>query len=507
MKTAIESLAARLDRSPLLVAALCWAGCAAPSTEPRTELAAAPAANRADAAATEVRAAVGAPTAVPVAAPTAPVASQWTEFDLGLWSDPDFQRRFTESYIAETDIEPRVTEQERSQLQQAVEFIAEERVDKAVALLQKNGGAGASAVFDFTLANIYFQQEELFQASVSYSDAVGKYPKFRRAWKNLALVHVRRGDFEEAAAAFARVIELGGGDGVTYGLLGYAYTNLEQHMAAESAYRLAVLLDPITPDWSTGLARSFFKQRRYAEAVTVCGNLLEKDPNRSDLWLLQANAYIGLGQPLRAAENFEVAGGLGAATFETLTTLGDIYVNEQLYDLGVAAYLRGLELQPDGELARILRATKLLTAQGAQAECQTLVDGIEALAGPGLADADRKELLKVRVRLASARGAGDEEAKALEEIIQLDPLDGEALILLGQYYGRTGDVERGAFHFERAAGMEAFEVDAKVQHAKMLVGQARYAEAVPLLKRAQVIRPRENIQQFLEQIERAAQSR
>ncbi len=41
----------------------------------------------------------------------------------------------------------------------------------------------------------------------------------------------------------------------------------------------------------------------------------------------------------------------------------------------------------------------------------------------------------------------------------------------------------------------------------MLVGQQRYAEALPLLKRAQVIRPRENIQQFLEQIERAAQGR
>lgn len=509
MKIDIESRFGSSKCSPLalVLMTLACTSCAAPATDTTN----ASPLEQATAGSTElpsdVRWTVAGSAGMPSAAPASSVTAQWTEFDLGLWNDPVFRKRFTESYLAETEIEPRLTEQERAHMEKAVEFIGEEKVDKAVALLQKHGGDGASAVFDFTLANIYFQQEELFQASVSYSDAVAKYPKFRRAWKNLALVHVRRGDFDKAAEAFARVIELGGGDGVTYGLLGFAYTNLEQHMAAESAYRLAVLLDPITPDWSTGLARSFFKQKRYAEAATVCGSLLEQDPNRADLWLLQANAFIGLGQPLRAAENFEVVDTLGAATFDTLTTLGDIYTNEQLYDLGVASYLRGLDLRPDGDIARILRATKLLSAQGAQVECQQLVDGIEARVGAGLGDTDRKELLKVRVLLASARGAGEEEAKALEEIVALDPLDGEALILLGQYCGRTGDFERGAFYFERAAGMETFEADAKVRHAQMLVGQQRYGEAVPLLKRAQVIRPRENIQQFLEQIERAAQGR
>lgn len=452
-------------------------------------------------------AAVTEPTASPTSAPAAAIAVQWTDFDLELWQDSKFRRRFTESYLGETEIEPRVTHDELERLQQAIELIGEEKIEKAVALLQKYNGPSASAVFDFTLANVYFQQEELFQASVSYRDAVEKYPKFRRAWKNLALVHVRRGEFQEGAAAFARVIELGGGDGITYGLLGYAYSNLEQHMAAESAYRLAVLLDPVTPDWSTGLARSFFKQKRYAEAATVCGNLLEQDPDRSDLWLLQANAYIGLGQPLRAAENFEIASSLGAASFDSLVTLGDIYVNEHLHDLGVASYLRALELRPDGDVSRVLRATRLMTANGAHEECRRLLDGVEEHAGTTLDEQERKELLKVRVRLAAASGAGDEEALALEEIVALDPLDGEALILLGQHCSRVGELERAAFYFERAASMEAFEADAKVRHAQMLVGQRRFDEAIPLLKRAQSIRPRESIQKYLEQVERAGQAR
>ena len=63
------------------------------------------------------------------------------------------------------------------------------------------------------------------------------------------------------------------------------------------------------------------------------------------------------------------------------------------------------------------------------------------------------------------------------------------------------------FWFERAASLSAFEADAKVRHAQLLVGQLRYAEALPLLRRAQQVKPRDNIQQFLDQVERVAQGK
>ena len=59
-------------------------------------------------------------------------------------------------------------------------------------------------------------------------------------------------------------------------------------------------------------------------------------------------------------------------------------------------------------------------------------------------------------------------------------------------------------HYERAAGLPAFEADAKVCHAQLLVGQGKNAEAVPLLKRAQQLKPRDHVQQYLEQVERSA---
>ena len=196
----------------------------------------------------------------------------------------------------------------------------------------------SSAVFDFTLANIYFQGEDLERAIADYKRAVAKFPKFRRAWKNLALIYVRQGDFVRAVPALTKVVELGGGDALTEGLVAFGYSGHDDHLEAESAYRMAILLDPATRDWKLGLARSFFKQQRYADAVALVGKLIEETPEATELWLLQANAYIGLGQTARASENYEIVDRLGKSTADSLNMLADIYINSELYGLAVDCY-------------------------------------------------------------------------------------------------------------------------------------------------------------------------
>lgn len=430
----------------------------------------------------------------------------FTAEQIEIWNDPGFQKRFTESYIAETEIEPRVTLEEREDMEKVLEYISSEEMDKAIKLLEKNRGEATSAVFDFTLANIYFQQEKLEQAGEDYLAAVEKYPKFRRAWGNLGLIYVRQGEFEDAIPALTKVLELGGGDSVTYGLLGYAYSNVGNNLSAESAYRIAVLLDPHTLDWKMGLARSLFKQERFEDAAALCNQLIKDQPDKPDLWLLQANAYLGMKQPLKAAEIYELVDHMGKSTFESLNMLGDIYINEKLYDLAVNSYIRAMAKKPDGGSERALRSAKILAARGALDETRTLVEQIEKVYGSGLEKEHRKDLLKLRARLAVADGSGEEEAAVLKEIVELDPLDGEAYLLLGQHSSRTGDTEQAIFYYERAASIEGFEADAKVRMAQLLVKTGKYDEAVPLLKRAQLLEPRENVQKYLEQVQRIAKT-
>jgi tetratricopeptide (TPR) repeat protein len=427
--------------------------------------------------------------------------------ELAIWNDPAFKKRFAESYMAETDVEPRLDDSEREQMQSVLELISTDKVDAAMELLRVLRAGTNNAVYDFTIANLHFQKEELNQATSSYLTAVEKFPRFRRAWRNLGLIYVRHAEFDKAVPALTRVIELGGADAPTYGLLGFAYASTDNALAAESAYRMASLLDPKAMDWKMGLARSFFKQQRYPDAVALTGTMLAANPERADLWMLQANAYIGMEKPSKAAEDFEVVDRLGKSTVDSLNMLGDIYVNVELFDLAVGAYVRSLEKSPQAKPERAIRAAKALVSRNAGEEARNLMAQITRLRGETLATEEQKDLLKLRARLAVAEGASEEEVKVLTEIVALDPLDGEALILLGQQAGRTGNPEQAVFYYERAASLEKFEADAKVRHAQLLVGQGKYQEALPLLRRAQTIKPRDNIQQYLEQIERVAQGK
>lgn len=445
------------------------------------------------------------------AEPAAPVETGRTRAlsaaEIELWNSEDFQRQIATSYLSETDIEPSVTAPERKQIEPVLKLIAADNMQGAAEALEKVRTEASSAVFDFTLANIYFQGEDLERAIADYKRAVAKFPKFRRAWKNLALIYVRQGDFVRAVPALTKVVELGGGDALTYGLLAFGYSGLDDHLAAESAYRMAILLDPATRDWKLGLARSFFKQQRYADAVALVGKLIEETPEATELWLLQANAYIGLGQTARASENYEIVDRLGKSTADSLNMLADIYINSELYGLAVDCYSRALDLDSKGGPERIIRAVKVLTARGASDESETLIAKVDQVFGDRVSDADKRDLLKLRARMAAAKGATDDEARILAEVVAVDPLDGEALILLGQYHAKAGDVEKAIFHYERAQQIEKYEADAKVRHAQLLVGQGKYPEGIKLLREAQQVKPRENIQQYLEQVERVSKTR
>jgi tetratricopeptide (TPR) repeat protein len=423
-----------------------------------------------------------------------------------LWRDPAFQRQFLGSYGVQAEVEPRVTTMEREEMEKVAALMATRGgLDKARAYLSQAIKPTDTAAFDFTLGSICFQQEQLNAAAQWYRKAIAKFPSFLRAHKNLGIVNVRLGEYEEAVGSLTRAIELGVRDGVTLGLLGHAYLMTGQAASAELAYREAVLLQPAILDWKMGLARCLFKLRKFEEAAALCEELIARQPDRPELWLLQANAFLGLKDTASAAGNYEYLEALGKAPPQALNALGDIQLNDGYADLAAEAYAKALERESEPDLARGLRNVEALAARGATAEARDLVERLKRAPAERFTPELRKRQLKVEARLAAAEGPGNPEAaRILQEIVDLDPLDGEALILLGQHHAAKGELEKAIFHFERAAGIAAHEAEACLRHAQSLVRAGRYAAAVPLLKRTQELRPRDDIARYLEQVERVA---
>jgi tetratricopeptide (TPR) repeat protein len=424
-----------------------------------------------------------------------------------IWNDPTFQKQFVGSYGINADVEPRVTPDEVKILEKVRPLMADDLAG-AEATLTRAMKPDCSAILDFTLGGINFQQDEFPEALECYRRAVAKFPSFRRAWRNIGLINARNGEYDAAIAAFTKMIELGGGDSYSYGLLGFAYASKQDYQAAEAAYRSALLLQPENTEWRLGLTRCVFKQDKFQDAAALLDVLIERFPDKADFWLLQAQTFLGMKQPLRAAENLEALDLLGKSTADSLLTLGDIYASEALMDLAERAYRRAIDVDPSQPAARPMRAAELLAARGALAQARSVSAHIRTQWEARLEEAERRSLLKLEARLSMAEGSGDAETAAvLEEIVKLDPLDGEALMLLGQHHARHCEPDRAIFYYERAASLDAYEVNAKIRHAQVLVGIGRYADALPLLRRAQEVRPRDDVARYLEQVERIARTR
>jgi tetratricopeptide (TPR) repeat protein len=434
-------------------------------------------------------------------------ASDFSKSAMEIWKDPGFQKQFIAGYGINAEIEPRVTPEEIALLEKIRPLMADD-LPKAEATLQTQIKPESSAILDFTLGSICLQQDKMSEALDNYLKAVAKFPSFRRAWRNLGLIYVRNGRYDDSIKAFTRMIELGGGDAYSYGLLGTAYAAKQDYQAAEAAYRNALLLQPENTEWRLGITRCVFKQQKYEDAVTLLEVLIERYPDKTEFWLLQAQAYIGMKQPLKAAENLEVMDRLGKGTANTLHTLGDIYLNENLMDLAERAYVRAIDADTVQVVSRPLRSAEMLAGRGALIQARKVTSHIKEVWDKQMDDTDRRKLLKLEARLSMAEGSSSAEtAKVLEEIIKLDPLDGEALMLLGQHYSRHNESDRAIFYYERAESIESFEVNARIRHAQLLVGIGRYNDAIPLLRRAQEIKPNDDVAQYLKQVERIAKTR
>ena len=441
------------------------------------------------------------------ATPTPSRETQMSQQELDVWNDPVFRKQFIAGYGVNSEIEPRVMPEEVTILDKIRTLMAED-MPKAEAVLKKQIKPDCSAILDFTLGSMQFQQGRMAEALDNYRKAVAKFPAFRRAWRNLGLIYVRDGKHDDAISAFTRMIELGGGDAYSYGLLGFAYAAKQDYQAAEAAYRNAMLLQPENTEWRLGITRCVFKQRKFEDAVTLLEVLIGRYPEKADFWLLQAQAYLGMKQPLKAAENLEAVDRLGKATVDSLYTLGNVYVTENLMDLAAGAYRRAIDVDAKQPIARPLQSAELLAARGALAQARQVSAHIRTMLDKQLVETDRRKLLKLEARLSMADGGGSAEtAGVLEEIVKLDPLDGEALMLLGQHYARQNEPDRAIFYYERAASLDAFEANARIRHAQVLVGLGRYNEAAPLLRRAQEVKPHDDVARYLEQVERIAKTR
>ncbi len=425
----------------------------------------------------------------------------WT--DATILNDPEWRKSFLGSYGFLSGAEPQINPEELLLLREVIE-VMKANPAAAASMLEPQIGAGSSASLDFILANLQFQNGNREGAKASYQSSLEKFPDFRRAHKNLGLLFVQESDCKNALPHLTRAVELGDRDGRNFGLIGFCYVNEENFVAAESAYRNSILQQPETRDWKLGLARSLLGMQKYEEAVALFETLIEADPGDTTAWMAQANAYIGLNQPMKAAVNLEAVRLLDKARTSSLVLLGDIYMNAAMWGLAKEAYLDAISragAAPEFDTA--YRAADLLIRAHAYDDAKEVLDSINQHYGKAMKQDQELRVLTLKAKVARGTGRKEEAAQLLESIVKRDGTRGEALLELASYYRAQGNVEKALLMLERAAKLEKFEHPALIEQAQLMVASKDYSEAAQLLRKALSIKYEPRIERYLARVEQS----
>ena len=431
---------------------------------------------------------------------------------------PEFRDAFLGTLGVKSDVEPKLTEEEQHYLEQIQPFMGKD-LEACINAFQKVSGPEATARFDYELGVLYMQKNDVDKAREALTAAVTKFDRFLRAHSNLGLLYTRVNRTREAIPHITKSIALGQASEELYGMLAYCHLQNGDSLSAETAYRNAIMLGPKTVDWKTGLAQALFSQQKAGEAIALLDELLKDDPEKELFWNMQAVAQIANGAPLKAAQNLEMLILMGKATAKEYSTLGEIYMAQALYSLASRSFIAGASAKgapsgPDG----LLKSAESLAQRSAYSEAKAVLVAVESVFS-NLETAQKVKMLKVRSRIAMAEDASESAVALLNEIVQVDPMDGEALMLLADHFikkGTDADLVQAIFYLERAIKINTTEADASVRLAQAKIAKSAsetdkgkrleaMASAIELLKRAQELKKRDSVGSYLADLEKTVQ--
>lgn len=421
-----------------------------------------------------------------------------------LWKSAEFRKVFTASYGVDARIEPRLSTEEKAVLDGVAGEVADGDRDGAVAKLTGSSLLGNSPALIFNLGNLRFEQGRLEDAVENFQKAVELYSNFRDAHRNLAVALVQVGDFEKAEPHLRRSIELGAADGVTFGLLGYCHAMAGRHQAALQAYRRAQLTMPEETQWLVGEAQALTALNDHEAAESLFVGLLQQRPSDFGLWLRQADVWLRSDEPEKAIANLEMVRRMGRLPADEMASLGHLYLEQSLPERALGCYQEALT---GGEVAAVLDGLDYLCGyrhfSQASELAEKLVDRSEIAAVSSFSG--RLERARALIDLRSESGDVAAGVARVTALLDRDPLDGEALLLLADHHAGNGGRELAEMLLERAAKVDGTRAEALMSHGRLLVEDREYADGLKLIEQSLALQPRAGMEEYVAAVRRFAE--
>jgi tetratricopeptide (TPR) repeat protein len=336
----------------------------------------------------------------------------------------------------------------------------------------------------YVIGHVYFSLRRYRPAETAFKLALQGAPNHIRAHESLGMLYLRTERYPDAQEQLAIAVQLGRNTALVHTALGLADVKVRRYSAAATDFQRALVLAPDDRGAQRGLLLALTETHEHDKAAALVEQLLRAEPDDRDLWLYRAR--IGLSADERA---------VALASLETALRLGDDSVENRraCFELQMESgnVARGVEL------LRGLRAGELPFPLVDQAlgwlanenEWDRFRDVLGSVDRATLGGVDQSRLLTRRATLAVRDGNRRAASTALQEALELDPTNADALMALGQIYRADRDYGRAELVLRRASDYGAVRENALVARAEVAIDQEDFDGALTFLRGVVAVNP------------------
>jgi tetratricopeptide (TPR) repeat protein len=198
-----------------------------------------------------------------------------------------------------------------------------------------------------------------------------------------------------------------------------------------------------------------------------------------------------------------------------LNLLGNLYMDRNQPQLALLAYMAAMEKTSNQNLARSLKAAKILNEYGFPEKASQLTSKIRETSFTKLSEPDQISLLLTEVRISQGQKQADVTTALLNQLLEINPTNGDVLLEAGRHKDllsreETDEARRATLvteartNYQLAARVEQVAYSANLSLGQMLVRERRYSEALSHLQTALGLKKSEGLEQYTNRVRRAA---
>jgi tetratricopeptide (TPR) repeat protein len=298
------------------------------------------------------------------------------------------------------------------------------------------------------------------------------------------MVYLKTERYADARVHLTKLAELGRNTSHVHAATGYLEQKTRRYSAAADAFQRALVLAPDDLGAQRGLLHALTETRQYEKARALVEQLLKKEPDDSDLWRYRARIALSADDRAAALASLETAMRLGDESVENAQTSIVLHMESgniaRAVELLQSSSARGLEF------ALVDRALGWLANENDWDRFREVLASVDRAALRGV---EQSRLLTRRASVALRDGNPRAASAALQEALELDPSNADALMALGQLYLADGDYGRADLLFGRASAYGAVRDDALVARAAVAIQQEEFDGALAHLGNVLAVNP------------------